>query len=86
MQMIAHDCVGMDGDRITFGHQMDACLNPGFAVLERTPGVVIDPAQECPAHASLDAMKGAGEIGRSDMGARSGHASIVPWHAVAVCR
>jgi hypothetical protein len=56
---------------------MDARLDPGLAMLERMPGVIIDPAQERPPHASLYAVVGTGEIGRSDVRARSGHGCSV---------
>ena len=63
--------------------QMNARFNPVLAVFERTPGVVIDPAQKGAAHASLDAVIGAGKIGWGDVGTRSGHVVIVPWHDAA---
>ena len=49
-----------------------------LAMFERTPGVVTDAAQESAAHAALDAVIAAGDIRWSDVGARSGHAAIVP--------
>ena len=83
MQMIAHDRICMDDNCVTFGHQMDACFHPVLAVFERTPGVMIDPAQKGAAHASLDAVIDSGKIGWRDVGTRSVHAAIVPWHDVA---
>jgi hypothetical protein len=55
MQVIAHHGIGMDGDRETFGDQMNPRFDPGLAMFERAFRGLVDPTQESPPHASLDA-------------------------------
>jgi hypothetical protein len=56
---------------------MDPGLDPGLAVLERTPRVVIDPAQVSAPHAPLDAVVGTSCIRRRDVRAWAGHGAMI---------
>jgi hypothetical protein len=77
MQVIAHHGIGMDGDRETFGDLTNPRLDPRLAVFEGTAGVIVDSAQEGATHTALDAVVGAGGVGRGDVAAGTGHAAII---------
>jgi hypothetical protein len=55
-------------------------------MFERAAGVIIEPAEEGPAHASLDAMIGAGGVRRGDVGAGACHVVMIAGLSRVRCR
>jgi hypothetical protein len=73
VQMAAYHRVSMNGDGETFGQEQDACFNPLLPMLVGMTCLVIDPTQERPTHAALDAVESAGHAWWCTLGAGLGH-------------
>lgn len=86
MQVIAHDCIGVDGHSEAFGHKLDAGFDPCLPVFEALPSVAVCSTEERSSNASLDAMECTRRIGRCDVRAGSGHDASVVDARPARCR
>ena len=86
MKVVAHHRIRMHADCEAFGEQSQALLDPVLAVLERVPGIFVDPAQQRPAYAALDAVEGTAGTGGCKLGTSLDHCDSMAGDEVARCR